>query len=111
MFVEHKEQGEVTEAPAKVMKLSEAIFIGAKLRPQGFGGVIGQILEGRSCALLAAYEAMEGYPERSRFHSGKLTTWAENLFGDKARKFAMTHNDSHRWSRENIAAALAEQGL
>lgn len=28
MFVEHKEQGEVTEAPAKTMKLSEAIRIG-----------------------------------------------------------------------------------
>lgn len=31
MFVEHKEAGEVTEAPAKVLKVSEAIRIGRPL--------------------------------------------------------------------------------
>jgi hypothetical protein len=32
MFVEHKEAGEVTEAPAKITKLSEAIKIGARFQ-------------------------------------------------------------------------------
>lgn len=59
MFVEEKKQGEVTEAPAKTLKLSEAIRVGARLRPQcrasffnGFG----------SCALGAAMEALLNRP-------------------------------------------------
>lgn len=53
MFVTEKGQGEATEAPAKTMKLSEAIRIGAphvKERP-GFQG----------CAVACAAYAIRGY--------------------------------------------------
>ena len=53
MFVEHKEAVEIT--PAKVLKLSEAIRIGAKIRPKCTGTFF---REGRSCALGAAMEAL-----------------------------------------------------
>src|SRR5882762_300527 len=59
MFVETKEAGEVAEAPAKIAKISEAIRIGARLRPQCTGQMF---LHGKSCALGAAYEALYGYP-------------------------------------------------
>jgi len=46
------------EAPAKVMKLSEAIRIGARMRPQGFADLFD--MAGNSCALGAAYEGATG---------------------------------------------------
>ena len=58
MFVEHKEAIEIT--PAKVLKLSEAIRIGAKLRGQC---VNAYFKKGRSCAIGAAAEAMFGVNE------------------------------------------------
>ena len=36
MFVEHKEAGEVTEAPTKTLKLSEAIRLGCQVLPYGY---------------------------------------------------------------------------
>ena len=55
MFVEHKELGEVTEAPAKTLKLSEAIRIGAAMRPE----CVGCWSDGNgTCALGAAAEAV-----------------------------------------------------
>lgn len=54
MFVEHKEALEVTEAPAKTMKLSYAIRLGALKRPQCYG----LLFDGRgTCALGAAFDA------------------------------------------------------
>jgi hypothetical protein len=50
MFVEHKEQGEVQEAPAKVLKLSEAV--------RQFGYVDG--LQARGCVLACAYRGVVG---------------------------------------------------
>lgn len=56
MFVEHKEVGEVV-APARVLRLSEAIRIGARIRPQ----CAGQFFDGdASCAIGAALEAVFG---------------------------------------------------
>lgn len=112
MFVEEKTQGEPQPVKVGTLKLSEAIRIGARYRPQGFGGVCNQLIAGKSCALLAAYEAVEGYPESdSSFDSSSLSSWAERLFGFDARSFAMCHNDSLRWSRESIAAALESRGF
>lgn len=111
MFVEHKEIGEVSEAPADTMKLSRAIRIGAAKRPQGFGGVLIQRDMGTSCALLAAYEAENGYPSNhARFESPNLTDWANKRFGEKVRAMAMAKNDTEHWSRERIADWLEVQG-
>ena len=57
MFVEHKEAIEIT--PAKVLKLSEAIRIGAKLRPP-VRDRSDYFDDCGSCALGAAYQAMTG---------------------------------------------------
>jgi hypothetical protein len=45
------------ETPAKTLKLSEAMRIGARIRPQCTGCFFS---EGRSCAIGAAYEARTG---------------------------------------------------
>jgi hypothetical protein len=59
MLVEEKSRGEVTETPAKISRLSEALRIGARLRPQCTNFVFAH---GKSCAIGAAYEAVFGYP-------------------------------------------------
>lgn len=115
MFVEHKEQGEVTEAPAKITKLSEAIRIGAKLRPQGMGFYFS---EGRSCALGAAYEAVTG-----KYHEAGAGTDIPNMVDWFSEKFDMgpslgsrivdmndgNHGQIQR-TREQVADWLESQG-
>lgn len=104
MFVEHKEIGEVQEAPAKVLKLSEAMRIGAKMRKQGFGGVLHQRQMNTSCALLAAYEAVNGYPkENEDFVSCDLSDWAAPLCPRGIRAEIVELNDLRGWSRDRIA--------
>lgn len=105
MFVEHKEQGEVTEAPAKTMKFSEAVRIGAKLRPQAFDWSSVE-----SCVLMAAYEGHYGHMPKN---------WTVvNRFLDEVYKIpddisgeAMQRNDNDRWTRERIADWLESQGF
>lgn len=108
MFVEHKEAMEVTEAPVKYPKLSAAIRVGAKLRPQGFGIAFG---DGKSCALGAAYEAHFG----EQYTGGKFFpfTLMGQTFGiDGSIIDAIWNkNDKHRWTREHIADWLESQGL
>ena len=53
MFVEHKEEGEVQQAPAKVLKLSEAIRIGKPL-------VNESSISHRFCALGCAWAGYKG---------------------------------------------------
>ncbi len=96
------------------MKLSEAIRLGAMLKPQAFSGA--QWPE-KSCALQAACDAlgMDGtdvmpflakYPWAHR----KVTCPACNVM-DKPRAIhcviAFHLNDDHRWTREQIADWVA----
>lgn len=101
------------------MKLSEAIRLGAMLRPQGFGHVL---KDGRSCALGAAYEAI-GLDASKPFMTVEIACYkaAARAFpffaqimiakcpvcGKKCEEgnlYMPAHlNDVHRLSREEIA--------
>lgn len=100
------------EQPAKALKLSEAMRLGAKLRPQNFSGSL--FLNGRSCALGAAYEGKTGeicdqddYQKvREEFPS------LENrglTYGLSSRIYEL--NDKERMPREVIANWLEKIGL
>jgi hypothetical protein len=118
MFVEHKEIGEVTEAPARLTKLSQLIREGAKLRPQTTGRFW---WEGKSCALGAAYEAAcghipaggdEGPWVLSSFASAvQCKAWGElqRLFPDAPYDKIYVRNDRGD-TREQIADWLEAQG-
>ena len=105
MYLETKEAGEaeVTEAPAKVMKLSKAIRIGARIRPQGFGAYFHV---GRSCALGAAFEGMKGRPANS---IGRLI-WDELGISPRLHDRIVDLNDAQHWTREQIADWLEAEG-
>lgn len=98
------------EVPAKVTKLSEAIRIGAKIRPQGFTDLFA---DGKSCALGAAYEGATG-SMCANYEYGKITKQfpvigngsSLNSLGEKIYRM----NDYQRKTREQIADWLAEQG-
>src|ERR1700741_3225132 len=64
-IVKHLEQPQVG-----TLKLSEAMRIGARLRPQCSGYLFNN---GASCALGAAYEAVYGYPPL-RHHKGDFAS-------------------------------------
>lgn len=115
MFVEHKEVGETKEAPAKTLKLSEAIRIGCALRPvQAFGDLTDGV---GTCALGAALEGIYGYGSVASvyvYDSGKRNCrdLDSYLGGDKWRELPIAiHNDYDRWPREKIADWLESQGL
>ena len=97
------------------MKLSEAIRLGAMIRPQGFHGLFG---EGKSCAMGAALEAV-GFPyedipsnqlcEGMKLFSGHSHTRWCPVCRESPQTTAPLYrvvehlNDTHRWSREQIA--------
>ena len=83
-------------------ELADAIRRGAKMRPQGFGGVKKQIALGTSCALLSAYEAIEGYPG-AEFCSRYLMLWAAKQFPNLPLSEVIARNDSVGQNREQIA--------
>ena len=106
MFLEHKEAVEIT--PAKVLKLSEAIRIGAKLRSQCTGRMFAR---GGSCALGAAYEAVFGYPGEN-VAEGAIKKIREHFsipYFDLVTEVGIERNDAG-WSREQIADWLEGQG-
>ena len=103
MFVEHKEAVELT--PAKVLKLSEAIRIGAKIRPQGVGPNCWA--RGQSCALMAAYEGFFGVPAQRL--GERLYMWASDIVGLAIQKEIWMRNDQGQ-TREQIADWLEGQG-
>jgi hypothetical protein len=121
MFLEHKEATEITEAPAKTLKLSEAIRIGARIRPKCTSALFD---EGRSCALGAAYEAVYGYPGDGHYGFPAMDGRLGLRFGEAlSRAFpalydsqryllheVFAHNDFHEWTREQIADWLEAQG-
>lgn len=97
-------------APEVGMKLSQAIRIGAKLRPQCTGLMF---LHGESCALGAAYEAIFGYPD-------DVSIYAQSDLQDRLRAAVRLPNDAVRTigterndrgeSRESIADWLESIG-
>jgi hypothetical protein len=108
MFTEHKEALEVAEQPANTLKLSEAIRIGARIRPQCRGSFF---REGGSCALGAAYEAITGrvlpeYADATSLH-GVVPHMRDHNF----RFSIVRKNDGDRWTRERIADWLEAQGF
>ncbi len=100
------------------MRLSEAIRLGAMLKPQGRGAIIGA--RGRTCALGAALDAIGALTDEwDQARLPKMWSWACEQ--DKYRCPAcarprrmnstfniITHlNDRHRWTREAIADWVA----
>lgn len=100
------------------MKLSEAIRLGAMLKPQGHGLLH---VNGRTCALGAAYDAVGHLDEHSYGWRGlerdfpillsllkapcPIPTCQSPFWRDGQREtWAIPHlNDYHRWTREQIA--------
>lgn len=92
------------------MKLSEAIRLGAMIRPQGSGVYFSL---GRSCALGAAFEACgataydEGFATSGDYLFSILRMWAPCpacVYDHHRLGFVVTHlNDHHGWTREQIA--------
>lgn len=106
MFLDDKPQGEVTEAPAKITKLSQAIRAGAKLRPQRTGAYFH---EGKSCALGAAYEGMYGYIDDT---TAMIATWVVQHFRlrESLVQEVIIRNDKMLHTREQIADWLEAHG-
>lgn len=96
------------QAPVRkgTLKLSEAIRIGARMRPQGRSGAWAQYHEGTSCALMAAHEAITGE------YTGETNYWgtAEQLAPHTIIEKVWRLNDTERWSRERIANWLESEG-
>src|SRR5690348_3552204 len=95
-----------------MMKLSEAIRLGATLRPQGFGRFIA---DGKSCAWGAAYEAIgsEGGPtavdpsEWFWFYTIPFNCPECGADERKTGDVIIHLNDFHHWTRERIADWVA----
>jgi len=100
MFVDTQQR------PQEKLKLSEAIRIGAKIRPQSFSGYWGDG-DGTSCVMGAAFEAV-GIPyrskglDRARYFPSLTHVVAEEIF---------YRNDNLHQSREKISDWLKAQGL
>ncbi|SRR5260221_2358714 len=104
MFIDTQERpaGEVQQKVGR-LKLSEAIRIGAKLRPQCFASYFDGV---RTCAIGAAWEG-SGHPARA----GVGWEVTEYFGVDRSlTKEAERRNDLHE-SRESIADWLQSQGL
>lgn len=97
------------EASPLKLKFSEAIRIGAKLRPQARGFLF---LDGRSCALGAAYEGIGRKPVEYRTagdYHGQYDVLYER-FGYELCNKVFKRNDAGD-TREQIADWLESQGL
>jgi hypothetical protein len=94
------------------MKLSEAIRLGAMLKPQAFRALITD--EG-ACALGAALLAVQAAAERGGRSVLERWPWVVTISADcpscgRSRPVfgVVTHlNDDHRWTREQIASWVA----
>lgn len=110
MFVEHKEAGEVTEAPAKTLKLSEAIRIGIKSVPEAFSFC--------GCAMGAAYFALTGRNLGHDQDSNYYPKWGngEHIVAKltgvpyETVVFASRKHYNRKWSRAKCADWLEAQG-
>jgi hypothetical protein len=94
------------------MKLSEAIRLGAMMRPQAFRTLL---TDGGACALGAALLAVGARPEEAVRSALNRWPWASTVSADcprcgRSRTVfrVITHlNDRHRWTREQIAKWVA----
>src|SRR5260221_13134749 len=96
--------GEVQQKVGR-LKLSEALRIGARLRPQGFGAPIRRRDDGTSCAMQAIAEGMTGILTRTTHEAMELS----GVSGLLCERIWM-QNDGYRLSRESIADWLQSQG-
>lgn len=103
------------------MKLSEAIRLGAMLKPQGFGACL---WDGRTCAMGAAYDAIGGLGviDDGKGWGKALAVWPSlriflgrecHLCSDESpmpsEANVIAHmNDAHGWTREQIATWVQE---
>lgn len=89
------------------MRLSEAIRLGAMLKPQGFGFGSGHPTASATCALGSAYEASncgDGWWNLEKcFPIVNLLPTKCPSCGDAMPSMVPHLNDDHRWSRERIA--------
>jgi hypothetical protein len=87
------------------MRLSEAIRLGAMLRPQAFGKMFRTVRgEMRSCALGAAAEALGESPYDSFAPLFDAMRMCPMGCGWTSVGSLIPHlNDEHRWTRERIA--------
>lgn len=94
------------DAPPKVLKLSAAIRLGAKIRPQCFGTLFS--FGGGSCAMGAAAEALG---RQEDLQGASLEKW-EEVFGLPRLILlkAVEWNDADHMSREAIADRLEAMG-
>lgn len=116
MFVEHKEVGETTEAPTRIAKLSDAIRIGARLRPKCSGR---PFKDGGSCAWGAAADAF-GYVGHggtvhviefvaAKLGNGHNWAWDKKIGNEYIADVVWRRNDGGE-SREDLADWLEAQG-
>lgn len=95
-----------------MLKLSEAIRLGAMLRPQARGGYF---VKGGSCAIGAALEAigmnskcLDAGPALSRWPLARnVVPCPQCLDSGTAWSMAAHLNDHHQWTREQIADWVA----
>jgi hypothetical protein len=106
MFIDTHERpaGEVQQKVGRI-KLSEAIRIGARIRPQGYGPPSTRG-EDTSCVLQAAVEGMTGRLLMSTDACADFLGLPGRLITTLWRK-----NDTERLSRESIATWLEQQGF
>ena len=108
--------GDVMNFDAKPMRLSEAIRLGAMMKPQAFGVLIDD--NGGTCALGAAYDAFGIKFDASGIPNGyldELDLWLHRIIELQAATCPecglntpaiglIPHlNDAHRWTRQRIA--------
>jgi hypothetical protein len=114
MFVKPEERDSLrweSGESVKPLKLSAAMRIGAKLRPQGFVDLFG---DGKSCALGAAYEGATG-KTCEPWGYGKVCEQFPALgtpdgFLSDLGTAVYRMNDQHEMTREQIADWLESQG-
>lgn len=108
MFVEHKEALEVTEAPVRITKLSQAMRIGCLMRPPTKVGARVYFDKCGSCALGAAYQALTGKCTQEHRIGDKLIALLGlpyNIPGDASEFFETGAKTS-----EQVADWLEAQG-
>ena len=93
---------------AQIIKLSEAIRLGSKLRPQCFGVFISDV---GSCALAAAYEAVFGERINDVRFAVRSLSERFNIHDDQLFEIIISHNDHSKWTGERIAEWVEYQNL
>ena len=99
------DMSEVTAFEVGVIKLSQAIRIGAKLRPQCVGGMF---VDGGSCAIGAAYEGLTG---KTGAGTRREYLVVVNHYGQAVLDMVWRMNDLEEMTREDIAHHLEARGL